>query len=172
MGERMRAMALRGTLTRQGMARPKPYSDEWYTPCLIPQALGIFDLDPCAGPMNHAVRNFRRIHGEDGLTRPWFGRVWLNPPYSNVHEWLERMIDHNDGIALVNARPETQWFQRAAAPALGCLWLQRRIDFIRPDGKPTHPPVGSVLLAYGEPAAEALRNCGLAGLHMSISRPL
>jgi len=167
---RLRSVRIRGTTTNPGAGKSTHYSDEWYTPVEIPSAMGEFDLDPCAGPSNHARINLRATEGANDLTHPWEGRVWLNPPYSNVHDWLERLIAHNDGVALVNARPETQWFQRAAHCALATLWLKRRIGFIRPDGKATHPPVGSVLLAYGEGAANALRNCGLAGILMDIPR--
>lgn len=167
--KRMRAMKIRRAHVMPGASRPSHYSDEWYTPVEIPKRIGDFDLDPCAGPSSHAAVNVRSP--ECGLSRAWEGFVWLNPPYSNVHEWLERMIAHNDGVALVNARPETQWFQRAASHALACLWLRRRIDFLRPDGKPTHPPVGSVLLTYGASAAERLRNCGLDGVFMRIFPP-
>ena len=80
------------------------------------------------------------------------------------------MIAHNDGILLVNARPETHWFQWAARHALAALWLKGRVRFIRPDGvKNMNGMVGSVLLAYGESATEALRNCGLKGVFMTVS---
>lgn len=140
------------------------YSDEWYTPALLVQKLGIFDLDPCAGPMNHAVRNLRAVHGEDGLAFDWFGRVWLNPPFSNVHDWLTKMVSHNNGIALVNARPETQWFQKAAASAQAVFWPLRRIKFKRPEGKETNPPVGQALIAWGQPNVAALKSCGIPGI--------
>ena len=131
------------------------------------QALGTFDLDPCAGPMAHAARNLRRE--DDGLAQPWAGRVWLNPPYSNVHEWLEKFYTHRDGIVLVNARPDAKWFQRLARDADAVLWLQGRIEFERPEGKTSHAPVGSVLVAYGQHNAEALLKSGLPGIVMSVA---
>jgi hypothetical protein len=114
--------------------------------------------------MKHAARNIRLP--DCGLTAEWSGRVWLNPPYSNVHEWLDKMIEHGNGIALVNARPETMWFQRSLTTAHSVLWLKGRIDFLRPDGKETHPPVGSVLVAYGEHNALALEASPLNGVAM------
>jgi hypothetical protein len=168
--QRLRMMAVRSSNRLPGAKKAAHYSDEWFTPPAITQALGIFDLDPAAGPMNHAVRNLRLIHGEDGLERAWEGRVWLNPPYSNVHLWLEKMIAHRNGIALVNARPETNWFQNACESASAVLWLKGRVKFQRPDNKPTHPPVGCVLIAYGRPNAQALMMSGLRGLFMRIHR--
>ena len=62
-------------------------TDVWLTPPNILEALGgadSFDLDPCA-PLNRPwdmARNHYTID-DDGLARPWSGRVWLNPPYAN-----------------------------------------------------------------------------------------
>lgn len=58
-------------------------TDEWYTPKEIIDALGKFDLDPCAPvkPLwQTATQMYNKNH--DGLTKDWVGRVWLNPPYS------------------------------------------------------------------------------------------
>jgi len=164
---RMRQMRIRQSVVYPGASSASQYSDEWYTPEKIPAALGPFDIDPCAGPMKHAARNIR--HPEEcGLSVEWSGRVWLNPPYSNVHDWLAKLIAHNDGIALVNARPETQWFQKSVERATAVLWLRGRVDFARPDGKKAHPPVGSVLVAFGQRNAEALERAGLPGIVMRV----
>lgn len=164
---RLRQMRIRVTTALPGAGRSSNYSDEWYTPARIPASLGSFDLDPCAGPMQHAARNIR--HPEEcGLSVEWSGRVWLNPPYSNVEVWLAKLIAHNDGIALVNARPETHWFQGTVERAAAVLWLRGRVDFARPNGKAMHPPVGSVLVAFGERNARALERCHLHGVVMRI----
>ncbi len=162
---RLRAKSI--ALSRQNLGLTKPYSDEWYTPPEIPAAIGGFDLDPSAGPSNHAKVNIRQP--ECGLMAPWHGRVWLNPPYLDAPLWMEKMAAHNNGVALLNARAETKWFQAAASKAGGVLWLRGRVKFIRPDGSRCGVPVGSVLLAYGESATEALRNCGLKGVFMTVS---
>jgi hypothetical protein len=57
--------------------------DEWLTPPPLIQALGEFDLDPCA-PIKRPwdmAKNHYTIE-DDGLEKDWFGRVWLNPPVS------------------------------------------------------------------------------------------
>ena len=86
------------------------YSDEFYTPPEIPAALGTFDVDH-AGPSEHARRNICRP--KDGLLAIWRGRVWLNPPYSRLEDWLTRFVDHGNGIALVNAAPTPYGFSRS-----------------------------------------------------------
>jgi hypothetical protein len=145
------------------------YSDEWYTPDKIVSALGPFNLDPCAGPKRHARINFRLPH-RDGLRRAWRGRVWMNPPYREIHGWLQRFQDHGDGIAMVNARPDTRWFQRLAAGASALLWLSGRVQFERPGLPDNNPPVGSVLVAYGRDNAAALKRSGLPGIFTSNIR--
>ena len=161
---------LREQAVKQGNFGNKPrseYSDEYYTPDTIVQALGPFDLDPSAGPKSHAAVNIRRP--DDGLAVPWSGRVWLNPPYSNIHEWLEKFVRHGDGVTLVNARPDTQWFQRLVRGASAVHWLSGRVPFSRPEGmKKQTPVVGSVLVAYGEKNAESLRKSGLPGITMTV----
>ena len=158
--------ARKGAMKSRGhylAGRVNAYSDEYWTPPEITAALGEFDLDPCAGPATrHARRNIRRP--KDGLKVKWKGRLWLNPPYSNVHLWLERFVEHGDGICLVNARCETGWFQRLASRAQAVLFPRGRIQFARPHGQPTHPPVGSALVALGERNANALAAAGIEGL--------
>ena len=106
--------------------------------------------------------------GSNGLAQLWAGRVWLNPPYSNVHEWLEKFCAHGDGVALVNARPETQWFQGMCAGAGAVLWLRGRVQFANRAGSTGHTTVGSVLVAYGERNAAALLASGLPGVVMTV----
>ena len=139
-----------------------PYSDEWYTPQTLVRSLGKFDLDPCAGPCNHAVENIRRP--DCGLSIKWKGRVWLNPPYLEISPWLERMIDHNNGILIVNARPETNWFQNTARYATSLFFPKGRIKFERPGGGSKNPPVGSCLMSFGTRNATALIRSELPGL--------
>ena len=81
-------------------------SDTWLTPPDVLAALGTFDLDPCCPadmPWRTAARHI--TPAEDGLAQPWAGRVWLNPPYSRgVIQWMAKLAQHGDGIALVFAR--------------------------------------------------------------------
>ena len=117
----------------------KGETDTWLTPPWLLARLGRFDLDPC--PPN----------GEEGLTMPWAGRVWLNPPYSKNLEFMEKMAAHGCGIALVFARTETRWFQKFVFPhAHSILFLNRRLKFYYPDGREAKGNAGapSVLIAY------------------------
>lgn len=146
-----------------------PVTDEWLTPPELLEALGPFDLDPCAPverPWPTAAQHL--TVAEDGLTSPWEGRVWCNPPYSDVAPWMRRMAGHRCGLALVFARCETSWwFDYVWPSATALLFLKGRLSFARADG--SRPRAGhnsggpSVLVAYSEADADRLRESRLAG---------
>ena len=58
----------------------KAKSTTWLTPLEVTEDLGPFDLDPCGYPGWNTARQLICLP-EDGLSTPWEGRVWLNPPY-------------------------------------------------------------------------------------------
>lgn len=143
-------------------------SDEWYTPKNLIDALGEFDLDPCA-PMkplwNTAKVMFNK--DDDGLSKDWFGRVWLNPPYSRplIENFIKKMAEHNNGIALLYNRCDSKMFQDIIfTKAKAMLFMRHRIRFYRPDGTVGGSPgCGSILIAFGDNNAEILKNCGIEG---------
>lgn len=104
---------------------------------------------------------------EDGLAEPWFGRVWLNPPYGENARWLSRLADHGNGISLVASRTEVmEWFvpfvwKRATA----ILFIYGRLFFMQADGRRAKGNAGhgSVLVAYGNTNAQALATSGIEG---------
>jgi len=160
---------------------PAPYqssvmgTDVWLTPPEILAALGPFDLDPCAPkqrPWDMAKVHYTRE--DNGLMKPWFGRVWLNPPYSTQSvKFMRRMTDHGIGTALVFARVETEWFFECVwdCPKVsGILFLEGRLCFCRPDGRPALNNAGapSVLISYGAEDARRLRASGLNGFFIDL----
>lgn len=150
-------------------------TDEWLTPPTILKALGPFDLDPCAPetrPWEMAQKHYTTK--DDGLSRLWQGRVWLNPPYGpETGKWLERMADHGQGIALIFARTETDMFFRwgwEAADAM--LFLRGRLHFHYVDGTRAKANAGgpSVLIAYGWTDSVMLRKSGLPGQFVPLTK--
>lgn len=149
-------------------------TDEWYTPPYIIEALGQFELDPCA-PVNRlydtALEHYTVL--DDGLLKDWGNRrVWLNPPYSRpaIGRFLKRMASNNNGIALLFNRLDTDLFQDIIFQyASGIFFIRGRIYFIDPTGKPGgRPNCGSVLVSFGEENAEILRTCNLKGYFFKI----
>lgn len=145
-------------------------NDEWLTPPMIKLPLGRFDLDPCSPidrPWDTADQHY--TIEDDGLSKAWHGRVWLNPPFGReAIKWMRRMCDHGNGIALIPARTETAMFYETVwGHADGVLFLRKRPHFhVSQDttfihnGKPVHVARGCpapfnsgapiVLVAYGE----------------------
>lgn len=152
-------------------------SVEWYTPPEIFVALGIdFDLDPCQ-PISGRLpwipaRNIYTAN-DDGLRQPWAGRVWLNPPYGrHVGRWTDKLLRHGNGIALVFARTDTPWCQRAMATAHATCFIAGRIRFIdRTLERSDRTASPSVLLAYGDECEEAITRSGLGIVVHRIGNP-
>lgn len=149
-------------------------TDEWYTPREIIIALGRFDLDPCA-PIAPLWQTATRMYNktDNGLVKPWIGRVWLNPPYSRplIEQFIRRMADHGNGIALLFNRCDSKMFQDVIfKKATAMLFLRNRIRFYRPDGsRGDSPGCGSILVAFGEDNAKVLQNSGIEGKYVRIN---
>jgi hypothetical protein len=151
-------------------------AESWLTPLPLIRSIGEFDLDPCGSWVEGDLWRERHlwptakkiiVPPEDGLTADWVGHVWLNPPYGpETHKWLQRMAEHNNGVALIFARTETkQFFDWVWPHARAMLFLQGRITFYTPDGVPSKYNAGapSVLVAYGEWAEMRLFHADIRG---------
>jgi hypothetical protein len=152
-------------------------SDEWITPRYLLDALGPFDLDPCAS-VNRQWDTARRhyIESENGLAQRWRGRVWLNPPYGDqIGGWMRKLADHGDGIALVFARTDAAWFfDTVWERASGALFLRGRIPFFNPDGVTVRTATApSVLVSYDRGGAgrnsDSLKESGLDGKFVPLA---
>ncbi|TCO87479.1 DNA N-6-adenine-methyltransferase Dam [Bacteroides heparinolyticus] len=149
-------------------------TDEWYTPKEIINALGVFDTDPCA-PVKPLWKTAIRMYNknDNGLSKEWIGRVWLNPPYSRplIEQFVRRLARHDNGIALLFNRFDSKIFQDIIFErATAMKFLRNRIKFYRPDGiQGDSPGCGSVLIAFGENNAEILRDCNIAGKYVRIN---
>lgn len=160
-----------------GHERPKMISDTWLTPPEIIKALGRFDLDPCCPPKmpwRTATKTFTKK--DDGLAQKWFGRVWLNPPYSRgVVAWLRKMAEHDRGIVLTFARTDTAWFfETVWGAASAVLFIEGRLHFHREDGSraPANAGAPSVLVAYGNEDVNILYGSGITGKFVDLRTPI
>ena len=110
-------------------------SDNWSTPHDFYNQLNnkfSFTYDPC--PLN---ANF------DGLYTEWKGNIFINPPYSNIRQFIEKGISElNKGNAkllvyLVPARTDTKWFHELCYGKSELHFIKGRLKF--GDGKNSAP---------------------------------
>jgi len=147
-------------------------SDEYYTPKHIIDALGHFDLDP-ATPPNPRWRTADVMYTkeDDGLKQDWFGRVFLNPPYSRplVNQFMEKMAIHGNGIALIVPKLGTKMFRDIIYPNCSAIYiLQERIKFFNEDWIQQKSPIcQSMLVAFGEENKQSIKESGLKGLMLT-----
>lgn len=142
--------------------------DTWLTPRFILDSLGHFDLDPCAAESNpHWVCEKAFTRAMDGLSTPWYGRVFMNPPFSNAGAWIRMHAKHGHGITLAPATVESQvWRDTVWREAEAVLLLAGRTRFCNPDGTgTTGRPLRSIaLIGWDIEDAECLFSCGLSGV--------
>jgi len=148
-------------------------TDEWLTPPFIIEQLGHFDLDPCAPinrPWNTASTHY--TIDDNGLSKPWTGRVWCNPPYGlAATAWLKKLAEHGNGIALIFARTETaMFFNYVWDRADSILFIKGRLYFHYPSGERASANSGapSVLVAYGDLNTNKLKGSKIEGQFLKL----
>jgi len=132
-------------------------SDCWYTPpeiiALIEKCLNGITLDPCADDGKHIEACYHLTATNDGLSHQWFGRVFMNPPYSCPGVWIAKLQEEfnsgrvEEAIALVPASTDTKWFHPLIASNLICFW-KGRIKFLDVNYQPKMPARQSHALIY------------------------
>jgi hypothetical protein len=135
-------------------------SSEHYTPSQYLHAarevLGGIDLDPASCVEANKVIGATTFFSADdnGLDKPWSGRVWLNPPYGRLAgDFAAKFVEEfgaqhiTAGIMLVNAHcTDTEWFQPLWDGLL--CFTDHRINFYGDDERSgsTH---GSIFVYFG-----------------------
>ena len=122
---------------------------------------GPFDLDPCATAENAKAPRFY-TRADDGLRRPWTGRVFCNPPYGRaIAAWVAKAREAATTTAdlvvlLVPARTDTRWCHEHVAHA-EVEFLPGRVRFV---GAKAGAPFPSAVVVFrnAKPGAAALRN--------------
>lgn len=127
-----------------------------------------FTLDVAASHENTKCRQYYRKEG-NALAQPWFERVWCNPPYSEIAQWVRKAWDEWElgrtqliVMLLPANRPEQAWWQDLVEPyrdrpgsPLRTEFLRGRQRFVMPGaeaiGPNERPPFGCVLLIWEAP---------------------
>lgn len=129
-------------------------SDEWETPHILFDELdrlfGGFTLDPCATPQNAKCSVFF-TRAEDGLSKPWTGKVFMNPPYGReVGKWVKKAWEESLGGALVvcllPARVDTRWWHEYARKG-HVYFLRGRLKF---GAARNSAPFPSAIVTFGK----------------------
>ena len=136
-------------------------NDDLRTPAYVYEALGLFDLDPCAGESTSiGATNYALERNEDGLSLEWRGLVFCNPPFSEKEKWIDKIIRHGEGILLLPERGSTPWFGPLAEASGKYFVMGKKINF---EGGSSSNPTGSVLFPFGEEAVKRIYESGHPG---------
>lgn len=142
----------------------KGVTDEWYTPKYVFDALNVkFDMDvACPLDTTFISTPTDRIICKDSLITDWQDFCWCNPPFggrNGILPWINKMIEHNNGIILTPDRTSAEWWQLAAASSDAHLFVCGKIKFIDQFGvEGKSPSTGTTLFAFGNKAVDALVN--------------
>jgi len=137
--------------------------NEWFTPGQYIEAardvMGGIDLDPATHEQAQLTVQAKTYFTakDDGLSKSWHGRVWLNPPYAQpaielfttkmATEYAEGRV--SQAVMLTHNYTDTRWFHLAAANADALCFTRGRIRFIDPAGEEAAPTQGQAFFYYG-----------------------
>jgi phage N-6-adenine-methyltransferase len=136
---------------------------EWYTPAeyieAVREALSAIDLDPASSDKAQETVKAASYFtiADDGLSKEWRGRVWLNPPYSRgmISQFITKLVgDYSSGavqsaILLTHNYTDSTWFRTAQEACSAICFTDTRIKFNCPDGDVCSPTQGQAFFYYG-----------------------
>jgi phage N-6-adenine-methyltransferase len=164
--------------TAPGPGRPPKYQEEkelhfraqgtgeneWYTPSkyieLARSVLGSIELDPASSTQAQERIKAEAYYTkeENGLAKPWFGSVWLNPPYSqpDIANFIDKLVSEikservTSAILLTHNYTDTSWFHAAESICTAICFSRGRIAFEAPDGTKASPTQGQAFFYFGD----------------------
>lgn len=143
-------------------------TNERYTPPhiieLARKVMGHIHCDPASSEIaNHVVQaDIYYTYKDNGLSQPWLGNVWCNPPYGRVAQLvtgLQRLfgekaiVEFSNGNAsqimmLLNGNaPYRKWYK----PLRGypVCFFEEDVEFGTPNGGMYENPFGSIIVYMG-----------------------
>lgn len=153
-------------------------TDTWCTPpeiwkpCLELAGGDRFGLDAATNIYSTVPALVKLTPAEDALSCSWDplahadlpacfepASLWLNPPYSTPHPWIDRWLLADlflHRFLLVKVATGTKWWQPLwRRPVRLILFFRGRQRFLRPQGPATSAPFDSALI-YAGPEPHAL----------------
>ena len=94
-----------------------------------------FSLDACALPENAKCESYYTPK-DDGLSKPWMGGVWCNPPYGReISSWVKKAYEepqkeyNNFVLMLLPARTDTKWWWDWVQGKATLFFVKGRVKF-------------------------------------------
>lgn len=94
-----------------------------------------FSLDVCALPENAKCENYYTPK-DDGLSKPWKGGVWCNPPYGReISSWVKKAYEESQKeynsfvLMLLPARTDTRWWWEYVQGKATLFFIKGRVKF-------------------------------------------
>lgn len=109
-----------------------------------------FSLDVCAVPDNAKCAAYYTPE-QDGLSQPWTGVVWCNPPYGrNIGKWVQKAHEENRRnnnyiVMLLPARTDTKWFHDYILSKAEIRFIRGRLKF---GGAKNSAPFPSMVVVF------------------------
>ena len=142
---------------------------EWYTPPqyieLAREVMGEIDLDPASNKQAQKTIQAKQFYtkADNGLDKPWRGRVWLNPPYMqpDISNFMDKMVEEvrlentSQAIMLTHNYTDTTWFHAGVSVAAAICFTRGRISFMNADRSTAGPPTCGQAFFYFGPGTKA-----------------
>ena len=158
--------------------------NEWFTPARYIDAarrvLGEIDLDPASHVLaQETVRAGTFFTAADnGLEQPWFGRVWLNPPYARalLQPFVDKLMSEyasgavSQAILLTHSYTDLAWFHAAARVAGAICFPRGRIQFVAPSGDVCAQMQPQAFFYFGKDDAAFCRTFASVGLVIRLGQ--
>ena len=94
-----------------------------------------FSLDVCALPENAKCESYYTPK-DDGLSKPWRGGVWCNPPYGReISSWVKKAYEESQKeynsfvLMLLPARTDTRWWWEYVQGKATLFFIKGRVKF-------------------------------------------
>jgi DNA-binding XRE family transcriptional regulator len=137
-------------------------NNSWETPVELAEALSLavggFDIDPCAATTDRRRARIKAkvllTEADDGLSVPWRGRCFVNPPYGRgISDWIRKCFEEEARrgcvvVALIPARPDSKYWHEYVAGKADVFMLRGRLKF--GDGENSAPFPSCVVVWGGD----------------------
>jgi hypothetical protein len=148
-----------------GLGKREVTGDDYYTNEVIIKAaravMGYIDLDPASHPVANRTVRAKKFYtiSDNGLLHRWYGRMWINPPFSNWGEWAGKLVSELargeivEACVLAATRTVTAKYFSPVLESCNALCILRgRIPFSGPKATGS-PDDGHMIFYFGNNAA-------------------